>query len=400
MGEKVLYIGVYAEPELVKKVNSISTQSGQMSTAAIKYSHLISEGLKFNLGNRSRSLFLVPMGIFPVTKKLIWTRIKKDNDYYIPFINFLFFKQFFISIYLLFFITAWSVINYKSRKIIVFNFIYLPFLLPTALLKKLLGLKVTSFVPDLPDYEYSYTNDSNGIKKWLIPMYIKVVKKLYHVYDGLFIITKYMKSHFPNTPTYVIEGFSSPEIFSDENDSLIKKENAIMYAGALYEKFGVRMLIDAFLEIDPKYDLWIFGSGDLDEYIKSVATKNTRVKYFGNVPNKLVLKYEQKAMLLVNPRLTLNEYTKFSFPSKLIEYMQSGTPVLTTKLPGIPEDYYDKMYFVEFETVQDLKKSIEDCLSKSVEELFCFGGKAREYVLSEKSNNKQIYNIISFLIKY
>ncbi len=394
---KVLYIGVYAEPELIMKMNNNSTQSDQVSEAAIKYSHLISEGLKFNLGKRSRSLFLVPMGMFPVTKKVFWSRVKKNEDFYIPFINFLLLKQVFISVYLFFFIVLWAISNFRSSKVIIFNFIYLPFLIPTFLLKKILGLTVTSFVPDLPDYEYSYGAEKKGIKFFLVPTYIKIVKKLYGVFDCLFIITKYMKSYFPGTPSYVVEGFVSTETFSQEHKPQQKKEQVIMYAGTLFEKFGIKTLIDAFLAIDSDCELWIFGSGDMEAYLIDIASKNKKIKYFGSIANKEVLKYEREATLLVNPRPTVNEFTKFSFPSKLMEYMQSGTPVLTTKLPGIPDDYFDKMYYFESETAEGFRQSIEFCLSKPKEELICFGNLARKYVITDKSNNTQISKVLSFI---
>ena len=31
---------------------------------------------------------------------------------------------------------------------------------------------------------------------------------------------------------------------------------------------------------------------------------------------------------------------RYSFPSKLFEYLQAGKPVISTRLPGIPADYF------------------------------------------------------------
>ena len=46
----------------------------------------------------------------------------------------------------------------------------------------------------------------------------------------------------------------------------------------------------------------------------------------------------------------LPEYTKNSFPSKNMEYMVSRTPIMTTKLPGMPEKYDPYVYFIEDES--------------------------------------------------
>ena len=45
----------------------------------------------------------------------------------------------------------------------------------------------------------------------------------------------------------------------------------------------------------------------------------------------------------MNPRSADAEYTKYSFPSKTIEYLATGVPVVMNRLPGIPEEYE---YFV------------------------------------------------------
>ena len=91
-------------------------------------------------------------------------------------------------------------------------------------------------------------------------------------------------------------------------------------------------------------ELWLFGSGDMEKDITDYCKSDQRIKYFGMVPREKVVKFEKKAKLLVNPRPTNNEFTKYSFPSKTIEYMASGTPLLTTRLPGIPSEYFDHVF--------------------------------------------------------
>lgn len=46
---KVLFIGVYADSDLVDKLNDKSNVNGSLSIAAIKYTRLIEEGFKQNL---------------------------------------------------------------------------------------------------------------------------------------------------------------------------------------------------------------------------------------------------------------------------------------------------------------------------------------------------------------
>ena len=205
-----------------------------------------------------------------------------------------------------------------------------------------------------------------------------------------------MKNSFFNKPYQIIEGFTDASIKATEGEIFMNK-NAIMYAGALFEKFGLRMLLDAFHDLDGNYEFWLFGNGDMEKDIEQFSLNDPRIKYFGNRPNNEILEFEKKAKLLVNPRFSNNEFTKYSFPSKLMEYMSSGTPVLTTKLLGIPDDYFDKMFYIESETVEGIKKALLFCLSKSQEELDVFGNNAKSYVLREKNNFIQIDKLINFM---
>ena len=115
------------------------------------------------------------------------------------------------------------------------------------------------------------------------------------------------------------------------------------------------------------------------------------------VSNDKIIQLEKEAKLLVNPRPTNEEYTKYSFPSKIMEYMASGTPVLTTRLLGMPKEYYDYIYCFEDEKVDGIEKKLIEILSKEQKELTKMGNKAKEFVLMKKNNKVQAEKIINFL---
>ena len=83
------------------------------------------------------------------------------------------------------------------------------------------------------------------------------------------------------------------------------------------------------------------------------------------------------------------EYTKYSFPSKNMEYMSSGTPVLTTKLIGIPDEYFNYTYLIEEENTDGIKNKLIEIFSKSKNELKKVGRKAQLYVLKNKNKRVQ-----------
>ena len=178
------------------------------------------------------------------------------------------------------------------------------------------------------------------------------------------------------------------------------EEKVIIYAGALYEKYGVKSLIEAFIEVkDKDARLWLFGDGDLVNEMNTYQEKDSRVKYFGVVPNEYVVREQLKATLLVNPRPSIEEFTKYSFPSKNMEYMASGTPVLTTPLQGMPKEYNDHVYLFEDETVEGMIKTLTTILSKDKTELHEKGIRAKEFVLKEKNNVVQAEKILKMILK-
>ena len=52
------------------------------------------------------------------------------------------------------------------------------------------------------------------------------------------------------------------------------------------------------------------------------------------------------------------EFTKYSFPSKNMEYLASGTAVLTTRLPGMPAEYYEHVLTID----RDGPEAVADAL--------------------------------------
>ena len=165
----------------------------------------------------------------------------------------------------------------------------------------------------------------------------------------------------------------------------------------LNKKHRIEMLIKGFMLTKNDFELWLFGSGDFEKEIKEYAKSDKRIKFFGRVNRDVVLEYEHRASLLVNIRDSKEEYTKFSFPSKTIEYMACGTPLLTTKLPGIPDEYYKYCYVLENETIDGLNKTLENILSIPHDELLDKGKAAMNYIFNNKIAEIQGNKIIEFL---
>lgn len=122
----------------------------------------------------------------------------------------------------------------------------------------------------------------------------------------------------------------------------------IVYAGKLYFRFGICSLVEAFsLLKDNNYRLILCGNGDAAEYLQKCAIEDPRIILPGQVSPEKVKEYISSAAVLVNPRTNNEEYTKYSFPSKDIEYLLSGKPTVAFLLDGMPKCYQDFLYAVD-----------------------------------------------------
>lgn len=177
-----------------------------------------------------------------------------------------------------------------------------------------------------------------------------------------------------------------------------KTPRVILYAGGVRKKYGLHHLVEGFCQADiPNARLEIYGPGEYVEELKQIALEDPRVYYGGMLLNREVVEKEFEAALLVNPRPTHETYVKYSFPSKTMEYMASGTPVLTTRLPGMPKEYRPYVFFIEEESAQGVCDALKKVMALSDEELFSRGTDARKFVLETRNNVIQAKKILDML---
>ena len=181
-------------------------------------------------------------------------------------------------------------------------------------------------------------------KFMMISTYINY--KLMKCVDGFALLSLAMSEHIPtcNKPVVQIEG-----IFDSGCGSFpeVQKQRAILYSGNLGKRYGIIDLLDAFTKTSIDYKLLICGVGDGADDVKRYAEKDSRIVFLGSLPRTEVLRLQSEASLLINPRHKADAFTRYSFPSKTMEYMASGTPTLMSELDCLPEDYKQHLYSLE-----------------------------------------------------
>lgn len=259
--------------------------------------------------------------------------------------------------------------------------------------------KVAAIVTDVPAAMMTYSKPQYYLKAKLGQKNKEMALKVQSQFDAFVYITRQMANIVgPGKPYHVMEILVDTSIVSLDNKLNKANPPALMYAGTLFKKYGIDHILEVFGKVTVDCQLWLFGSGDYEEEIKAAAAKDSRIKFFGRVDRETIMKKEQEASLLLNLRNPEDDYTRYSFPSKMIEYMISGTPMLTTRLPGIPDEYYNYVYTVDY--VSDrMAQVIDDILQYSPEQRQELGKKAQDFVIKSKNCDCQIENMVDFLRK-
>lgn len=395
---RLLFLSALSSNRLIEQLHK---QSGlDPGFAAQKFNRLLARGLSGN-GAEITILSAPPIGRHN-SRKLWWGANNEEEAglvyHYLPFLNLPVVRQLFLTIGTYFKVLGMT----RKGKVDAVVCDVLNAGLCAAAIKacKHTNTQVVGVMTDMPGLMVRF--GCNQKMPFITRMATKVMKLSFDNYDKFVFLTEAMNIvNSRHRPYIVMEGMSDSDISHNQDVSDMGKERVVMYAGGLHERYGLKNLTEAFMM--QKYEqlrLMIYGSGPfVSELTNKYCKEDPRIVYKGVVSNNEVVKAELQASLLVNPRPTNEEFTKYSFPSKNIEYMASGTPLLTTKLPGMPAEYYPYVFLIEDESIEGYSEALRNALSRSDEELENFGANARRFVLEEKNNVKQASRVIELIKK-
>jgi glycosyltransferase involved in cell wall biosynthesis len=107
----------------------------------------------------------------------------------------------------------------------------------------------------------------------------------------------------------------------------------ILYVGGLSRHKGVHLLITAFKSLEGKnIRLHIIGKGKDEKKFKRLAEGDSRIIFHGFVPDEELRLLYQKANITVVPSIWYD-----NSPMVIYESLNDGTPVIGSRIGGIPE---------------------------------------------------------------
>jgi glycosyltransferase involved in cell wall biosynthesis len=172
----------------------------------------------------------------------------------------------------------------------------------------------------------------------------------------------------------------------------------VMYAGGLCDEYGVGTLIEAFARLPAdRFILRVAGGGPMASRIQRITKSCKNIEYMGMLSADQLWQSMCSADLLVNPRPTGTHLARSSFPSKTLEYLATGTPVLSTRLDALSADYSDILLFAESDDVSGLALAIREAANAPVDRMKLLGDAGRAFVLQQRSAEAQGRRIAAFL---
>jgi len=325
------------------------------------------------------------------------------KGYLIPFINLLLFKHFF-RFFFGFFILLYVCISKKPEVIFVHG-VHTPYLL-LARIFKFFG------------YKYGIVlTDPAGVELETDSFLSRLLKKIDKFIVGSFInnadilvslAPKLIENYNEKILKIIFPGILNKDFNNQISNTISERKESqnfkVVYAGGLHEIYGVKKLVDSILGLpsDLNIKMLFLGKGDQLEYIQRSSIHDSRVEYGGFLNNEELIPELLSADLLINPRPTSFEFTGQSFPSKLIEYLASGIPVLTTRIASIPQCYEEFFYYIDDESEEGIQQAILRVMTTDSIERNLVALKAQNFIqqdASETAIGEKINYMINQLLR-
>lgn len=390
MKNNILYLGYAVNEEEAGYLSGVSVAGNKMQVNFLK---------RLNTKANVYVVTIAPVAAYPRDKHMIYkrsTQILVDGLNYlrIGFINFPIIKQ----------VCQMLMVYSEIRKFIkkypdgiLFSYNIYPQLgLPLLLIKHLYKKRICTLLADLPIDERINRRFISKIAKTI---YDKLTCLGIHNLDFVIVLNEYViKQYDLKIPFLVMEGAVEPREVNQVTCRTSKEKN-IVYTGALTEYSGILLIVQAMKYIrNTEIKLDIYGTGELESTIKFYSNKNSNIRFYGKKPNSIILKVQREAWLLINPRMVNNAISKVTFPSKVLEYMLSGRPVLATRLNGFTKDYEDKIIWIEKENPKYLAELLCELLNRE-DELNLVGDMAKKFVFIHKNWDVQCDRMWEFIKK-
>ena len=241
-----------------------------------------------------------------------------------------------------------------------------PLLIAALLLKKLRRVPVFVFIPDLPLF---MGGPSHPVKRLLKRIDDALARRLLARTDGAFPIVQGIgEDWLGRGPRFLpVEGTSdeAAEVLSKARSTAAyvfrgQHRPRLLYTGAMSQLMAFAHL---FHRSKIEATVVFMGGGEDFGSLQALSQADSRIEVKGFMIGAELTKEIARADFLLNPRDPTWPGAAYSFPSKLFEYLRAGKPIISTRLRGIPPDYFTVFRAIDLDDQPTFEASLTRALA-------------------------------------
>lgn len=343
----------------------------------------------------------LPMPSFPRHKQLIYKGGRdRLNDgtgvKFLPFVNLGPLKILTLGVSSFLQTLAWSWRNRKAeRRIVIAYNLNAPPAWPLWLACRMTKCEFVPFIGDI------YVPGEVIADSWLRRLEFDSQKRIIPKVDGLLVANKAIVEDFAQgRDSLLIEG-GVPESFLRKFEGQVNQNPSTfhaVFAGQLSELNGVELLLETIAKMpEQNIRFTIAGSGPLHDRVKKAAMHDSRIVYAGLLPHRDLVEIYRSADLVLSLRRTDNQTHRYVFPSKVVECLATGVPLLTTCTGHAESEFGDFSILLPEETSDALAAKVRELMSWSQKRRSDLGKQAQDYVRENRTWESNIVRLEAYL---
>jgi len=193
---------------------------------------------------------------------------------------------------------------------------------------------------------------------------------------GVAFLSHWAAKTCPLADTFHMDGGISFREMDDRSDP---GAPVVLYTGTKGPWGGVDLLLDAWQHVQhPGARLWICGQGK-HERLREAITQDLRITDYGVVAEDHLRDLTEQAAVLVNPRPPSYPGNRLNFPSKVLEYLGTGKPVVTTRTASLAPEYDSVLLFAADDSPAAFAAAIDRVLDWPPESRDAYRCNARQF---------------------
>jgi len=344
-----------------------------------------------------------PMRLFPRSRTLFVRGSRQEVESglsieLLPYVNLPVIRPLTVGLIVLSRLVRWKAPPGVKRTVLTYNLTEPPGLF-TLIAARLSGASPIASVNDI------FVPGETVADSWSRRLDFWLQRRLIPRFDGLSVASRRIAEQFaPGIPWVRNEGGVGDTVVSrfehhpSVPPSAVGRPFTIAFAGSLTKINGIPEIVAAFAQLDGReLRLLVAGRGPEEEVIQRAAAGDARIDFRGYLSENEVLELYGEADLLLNLRITERINTDYFFPSKLVEYLATGVPVLSTGTGHVQEEFGEVLFLLDEESPEALAEALTHLASMDPRARWTRGAAARKQVLSTHQWSVQGRKLAAFI---